>query len=506
MPLDPTNPKQRTRFILKDSDCKKVLVCDDSEYDYGSQVTVLNIDALTSSKENPAHVNEVHDLVYLIYTSGTTGEPKGSMIENRNIVRLVKNTNYVDFTDIRILQTGSLAFDASTFEIWGALLNGGSVYLCKKESLETAEQLRDTLNKHDISALWLTSTLFNQMVMMDRSIFDRLEYLLVGGEKLSEAHVNMLREHNKKTRFINGYGPTENTTFTLTYEVGNHVPKVIPIGKPIANTTAYIMNGELLCGIGMPGELCVSGDGVSRGYLNCPELTAEKFVTNPYGEGRMYRTGDLARWLPDGNIEYLGRIDDQVKLRGFRVELGEIASRILQNPSIRDAAVIAQEKNENRYLCGYVVSDREVDVEGLKSRLGESLPEYMIPAYIIQMESLPITQNGKLDRRALPEPEVASSQKYVAPEGEKEEQVASVFCEILGVKKIGMLDDFFKLGGESIKAIRLIGLIKIEFGIEITIKELFHNSVLRDFCNLIEIKEKSLESEFFPLEIEVEED
>ena len=238
--------------------------------------------------------------------------------------------------------------------------------------------------------------------------------------------------------------------------------KTIPIGKPISNTQVYILQGEELCGIGVPGELCIAGEGLARGYLNQPELTAEKFVENPYGEGRMYRSGDLARWLPDGNIEYLGRIDEQVKIRGFRIELGEIESRLQEIEGIKEAAVIAREENGDKYLCAYVVADKEMNTNAVKEELGKNLPDYMIPAYIMQIEGIPVTRSGKLDRKALPEPEYKSTQEYVAPRNRTEAVVVKAFETILGIERVSATDSFFDLGGDSIKAIRVVSKIREE--------------------------------------------
>jgi acyl-CoA synthetase (AMP-forming)/AMP-acid ligase II len=237
------------------------------------------------------------------------------------------------------------------------------------------------------------------------------------------------------------------------------------IGKPVANDKAYILNGENLCGIGVPGELCISGDGLARGYLNRPELTAEKFVKNPFGEGRMYRTGDLARWLPDGNIEYLGRIDEQVKIRGFRIELGEIESRIREIEGIKDCAVIAREDSTgDKAIYAYYTSDAEVSVSEIRDRLSESLPEYMVPAYMMQIEAIPVTRNGKLDKRALPNIEGKAIREYVAPRNETEEKICAIFSEILNVEKVGVKDSFFELGGHSLRATRLVNRIEAETG------------------------------------------
>ncbi|OME89045.1 hypothetical protein BK124_30675, partial [Paenibacillus amylolyticus] len=295
-------------------------------------------------------------IAYLMYTSGTTGEPKGVMVEHRSINRLVKETTYADFTDARILQTGSLSFDASTFEIWGALLNGGTLFMIEEDVLTDPAELREVLTQNRINLMFITTALFNQLIRLDAGIFDGVTQLLFGGEATSEEHVDLLLARDHGGRLTNVYGPTENTTFSTYYPIDRQARGTkTPIGKPLSNTYAYIMNEGGLCGIGMPGELYVGGAGVSRGYLNQAERTATSFIANPYRPGeQMYRTGDLARWRSDGNIEYLGRMDQQVKLRGFRIELGEIESRLLEQAGIAEATVQLR-KDADDYLCAYVV-------------------------------------------------------------------------------------------------------------------------------------------------------
>ncbi|MBG9456842.1 hypothetical protein ABE61_23375 [Lysinibacillus sphaericus] len=393
------------------------------------------------------------------------------MISHRNVVRLVRDTDYIELNENTvILQTGSLSFDASTLEIWGAFLNGGKVVITSQEIITDHVQLKQAIRNNKVTTMWLTSTLFNQTISEDVTVFDTLRHLLIGGEKLSDAHVRMMKEHNKETILTNGYGPTENTTFTTTYEIPENFEN-IPIGKPVSNTQVYILNGDNLCGIGVPGELCIVGDGLARGYLNRPELTEEKFVKNPFGEGRMYRSGDLARWLPDGNIEYLGRIDEQVKIRGFRIELGEIESRIREIEGIHDSAVIVKaDQNGDKAIYAYYTG-QGVSVSEIRCMLRERLPEYMTPSYMMEIDSIPVTRNGKLDKRALPEIEVKATREYVAPRNKKESMVCEAFSTMLNVKEVGVKDNFFALGGDSIKAIRIISSLR-KVGYHLTVKDI----------------------------------
>jgi len=494
VPIDPAYPSERIQYILEDCSPKVILT---HQAEVETPIPVINlseVEVWEAVCENPVHVNQAEDLIYCIYTSGTTGKPKGVMIEHRNVISLVRNTNYVDFTDVIIGQAGSLSFDASTFEIWGALLNGGKVVLLPGEILLNATLLKEKLIRSEINTMFITTALYNQLISLDASTFDPLKQLLFGGEATSEDHVRKLVNRNTELSFSNIYGPTENTTYSLYYPITTMTLKEkTPIGKPISNTQVYILNDGNLCGIGVAGELCLSGAGVARGYLNQPELTAEKFVNNPYGEGKLYRSGDLARWLPDGNIEYLGRIDEQVKIRGFRIELGEIKSAIRELEEIKDCAVIVREDSSGeKAIYGYVVSDTELSISKTRDKLVKTLPEYMIPAYMTQVESMPMTRNGKLDKGALPEIEVKTEQEYVAPRTEVEEALCLVFKEILGVdSSIGIDDNFFVLGGDSIKAIRIVSKLR-ERGYQTDVRSIMQNKTPKAIGESLEEIEEML--------------
>ncbi|EQB86563.1 hypothetical protein M918_13235, partial [Clostridium sp. BL8] len=423
LPIDPNYPKERIEYMLKDSESKILLskgdLLETIEFD-GEVIDLFSEELFRNEACNLEKISNSSSLAYVIYTSGTTGPPKGVMCEHKNVVRLVKNTNYIGFKeDDKILQTGSMVFDASTFEVWGALLNGLELYLAKNETIILPELLEEFVVRNNITILWLTSELFNQIAEENINVFKNLRYLLAGGDILSPKYISLVRKQFTNLKIVNGYGPTENTTFSTTYLIEKEYSSNIPIGKPIANSQAYILDANYnLTPIGVCGELIVSGDGLAKGYLNRPELTAQKFVDNPFEPGtKMYKTGDLARWLPDGNIEFLGRIDNQVKIRGFRIELGEIENRLLQHESIKEAAVLVKEnKDGEKYICAYVISDKKLQELDLKGYLKETLPEYMVPAYFVELEKMPLTANGKLDRRALPEPNLdATLTEYEAP-------------------------------------------------------------------------------------------
>ncbi|HLP47332.1 MAG TPA: amino acid adenylation domain-containing protein, partial [Candidatus Kapabacteria bacterium] len=447
------------------------------------------------------------NLAYIIYTSGSTGKPKGVMVEHRNVVRLVKNTGYLRFSPRdRLLPTGSSAFDITTFEIWGPLCNGAFLSLTSKDVILNAEKLRQVLLDHGITILHLIPALFNQLAARDMELFAGLRYFLVGGDKVSPVYINALRRKYTHLMIFHMYGPTENTTFSTFFPVESNYEFNIPIGKPIANSTTYIVDKyDQLQPIGVPGELVVGGDGLARGYLNNPELTAERFVKYRfYGSYKTYinyKTGDLARWLDDGNIEFLGRIDQQVKIRGFRIELGEIEAQLIKYPGIKEAVVSAQEESGDKSLCAYIVPSPGLAIMGLREYLVKKLPDYMIPSYFVQMEKIPLTPNGKIDRKALPKPELKAGDIYLAPRDHVERKLVELWAGILGrdaahasqlQTSIGIDDNFFQLGGHSLKATILVSKIHKVFQVNVPLAEIFKTSTIKGLANYIKatIKDK----------------
>jgi amino acid adenylation domain-containing protein len=427
-------------------------------------------------------------LAYVIYTSGTSGQPKGVMIEHRAIVRLVRDNSFVrlDASD-RCLQTGSLAFDASTFEIWGPLLNGGAISRPPGRTVLDGAELTRLIRRHGITTLWLTAGLFNAHVDSDIGAFASLRSLLVGGEKLSTAHVNRVRAAYPDLAIVNGYGPTENTTFTTCYRIEATCAGDVPIGPPIANTQVWIVDdrGEPVA-IGVPGEICAAGDGLARGYLGDPALTAERFVPNPFAPGaRMYRTGDLGRWTDDGVVEYLGRLDDQVKIRGFRVEPSEIVSRLLEHERVRQAIVVDQKSDTGVELVAYVAADETLDVHGLRESLRRTLPDYMIPQAIVRIDRLPLTANGKVDRRALPllaTGRRGSHRAYAPPATDTERALVAIWESVLGYSGIGVTDNFFNAGGHSLKVARVMTLVERTLGVALPLTTLFRGPTIRELA------------------------
>ena len=357
------------------------------------------------SAENPCSGATSDSLAYVCFTSGSTGGPKGVSIPHRGVVRLVKNTNYVAISTSDVfLQFAPVSFDASTFEIWGCLLNGARLVVCPPEMLSLAE-LGSTIREHGISVLWLTAGLFHQMVDEELDSLKGVRQLLTGGDVLSVAHVRKALEALGEGRLINGYGPTENTTFTCCHAItrSSTEGRSVPIGRPISNTQCFVLDRSLQpAPIGVRGELFVGGDGLARGYLNDPELTAEKFIQNPFRPGALlYRTGDFARYLPHGEIEFLGRVDHQVKLRGYRIELGEIEAVLKLHPAVRESVVVAREDVPgDRRLAAYVTpASASAEVGELRSFLKERLPAHMLPSAFVFLDAFPLSSNGKLDRK-----------------------------------------------------------------------------------------------------------
>jgi thioesterase domain-containing protein/acyl carrier protein len=379
-----------------------------------------------------------------------------------------------------IAQYAPFVFDASILEIFPCLIQGASLYIIAEEIKMDPHLLNNYYEKMDITFSFLPTQFCELFMELENH---SLRVLLAAGD--------MLRKFIKRNyRLYNNYGPTENTVVTTSMPVETQSQN-IPIGTPIYNNYVYILDKNMqVQPIGVPGELCIGGDGLARGYLNRPELTAEKFID--FHHSRLYRTGDLARWLPDGNIEFLGRIDQQVKIRGFRIELGEIEMRLIGHHEIKEAVVICREHaTGNKYLCAYIVRSDEIAVElssaELREYLSQRLPEYMIPAYFIQVEKIPLTLNGKIDRKALPAPEIKSGKEYTAPKSEVEQKLVGIWSKVLGLEKdvVGIESHFFEMGGNSLNLIIMIGEIQKEFGIDMPFSQIIDNPRLKDMATFM---------------------
>jgi amino acid adenylation domain-containing protein/non-ribosomal peptide synthase protein (TIGR01720 family) len=492
VPLDPELPDARLAFLVEDARAAVVVVAGASAVGRPlGRVTLVDLasDAACIAAEPdgaPASLGSGESLACVMYTSGSTGTPKGVCVLHRGVVRLVRGTGYARFgADEVFLQLAPIAFDAATLEVWGPLLNGGTLVVFPDER-PTPERIGDVVRAHGVTTLWLTAGLFNAVIEQHSEALRPLRQLLTGGEALSVPHVRRALAELPGVRIVNGYGPTEGTTFTCCHTIVSTEGAVsIPIGRPIANTRVYVLDEHLSpVPIGVPGELCIGGDGLARGYLGRPELTAERFVQDPFDpQARIYRTGDRVRWLADGTLAFLGRLDLQVKLRGFRIELGEIEAVLGEHPAVAECAVILREDAPgDRRLCAYVVGDGAADA--LRAWLKERLPEPMIPAAFVTLAALPLTPSGKVDRRALPAPERGAGATYVAPRGPIEEALAGIFAEALRlpVEQVGAHDDFFDLGGHSLLATQVVARVRTALGVELPLRALFEAPALADFA------------------------
>ncbi|WP_105981064.1 bacitracin non-ribosomal peptide synthetase BacC [Bacillus paralicheniformis] len=503
LPIDPETPRDRIDYMLENSGAALLVTTDSLLQPFDIKTVDLRSDELhLLSGENLPRVNCSSDTAYIVYTSGSTGTPKGVVIPHYSAARVVKNTNYIDITeDDAILQLSNYSFDGSVFDIFGALLNGASLVLIEKETVLNTHELAEVIEKERVSVMFITTALFNTLADINIGCLAKLRKILFGGERASIPHVRKVLDHVGRDKLIHVYGPTESTVYATYYFINEIDEKAdtIPIGSPLANTSVLIMDeaGKLVP-IGVPGELCIAGDGLSTGYLNREELTAEKFIPHPFIPGeRLYKTGDLAKWLPDGNIEFIGRIDHQVKIRGFRIELGEIESRLEMHEDINETIVTVREDGENRpYICAYITAKREISLDELKGFLGEKLPDYMIPAYFVNMDKLPLTKNGKVDRKALPEPDrtMGAESEYEAPRNETEEKLAAIWRDILKVEKAGINDHFFELGGHSLKAAAMAARIRKELKAEIPLGQIFKTPTIKGLGEYIRSTKDSVDS------------
>ncbi|HTX89151.1 MAG TPA: amino acid adenylation domain-containing protein, partial [Bacteroidales bacterium] len=486
VPIDAGYPPERIEYLLENSRSfallsKKSLV---SGIHYSGPMIDLEDEGNYAKDDlNPDTVNKPGDLVYVIYTSGSTGKPKGVMIEHRSLSNFVlwhKDLNHLAEKD-NVSKFAAFGFDVTVIEIYPTLISGATLHIIPDDIRLSPLQVNEYFEAHHITAAFLPTQFGEQFI--DNIENRSLRWLEVAGEKM--------RSFRKRPyRILNGYGPTEYTVYTSYFEVDKFYEN-IPIGKPLWNTRIYILDQfNQLRPVGIPGELCVAGIGIARGYLGRPDLTAEKFIDDPFFPGeKMYRTGDLCRWLPDGNIEYLSRIDFQVKIRGFRVELGEIELAIKSMEGVKDAVVVDRtDESGRKYLCGFVVSGVKIDPARIREKLRIDLPEYMIPPYIGQIDRIPLTPNGKIDRKALPEPDrpAVDATSYLEPSTGTEKALAAIWGTILGMEKIGANDSFFDLGGHSLRAALLQARIQKDFRVQLSLQNIFHNARLKDLASLID--------------------
>ena len=515
MPLDLAYPKERLAFMLEDAQARVLLTEErllDRLPEHEAEVVCLDSRWNEIAREGNANPNSgatAEDLAYVIYTSGSTGKPKGVAVPHRAVNRLVFNTNYVSLNSSdRVAQASTSSFDAITFELWGALLHGAVLVGIPREVVLSPQEFAAQIRKHEISTIFLTTALFNQLAAEVPEIFKSVRQVLFGGEAVDPKWVREVLANGPPQRLLHVYGPTENTTFSTWYLV-NEVPEgatTVPIGRAVSNTQTYVLDKHLqLTPIGIPGELYVSGDGLARGYLNRPQLTTERFIPSPFSDkpgASLYKTGDLVRYLPDGNLEFLSRVDDQVKLRGFRIELGEIETTIREHSAVQDVVVTVREADGNKSLVGYVVANSTHSAgqddklaADLRILLKRKLPDYMVPAHFVFLEKLPITPGGKIDRRALPAPDVTRPQleeAHIAPRDDLERRLAHIWEKLLGVQSVGIRDNFFDLGGHSLLAVRLVSEIEKQVGQRLPLVSLFQGANIEYLAGLLRQDVRSL--------------
>jgi tyrocidine synthetase-3 len=494
LPIARSCPTTRVEEMLRDATPRALILPDDlvAEVEFAAgPLRPRDVEPRDRDVDNHASRTGPSDLAYVIYTSGSTGTPKGVMIEHRSVVNLATNVDYIEIRQgDRILQTGAPGFDATTFEIWGALLNGLTLYVAANDVLLDTRALGPFLAGHGITVMFLVPPLFNQLVEQDASVFRPLRYLITGGDVLSARHVQRVREVNPFLTVVNAYGPTENTTFSTCHVVIATDGRSVPIGKPIPNSTAYVLDREMMLSpVGAVGELYVGGDGLARGYLRRPALTAERFVPNPFvPAARLYKTGDLVKRRVDGLLAFVGRADRQVKIRGFRIELGEIEHRLLEHPAVMEVAVTsAVGADGSRHLCAYYTADPALKPSDLRRHVAGKLPGYMVPACFCPVDRMPLTESGKLDHRALPAPDPSAHEgpALTLPRTPEETAVAQTWEQVLGRSGVGLTDNFFEIGGHSLQAGALASRLSAVFGVRVSLRAVFDSPTVAGLASVI---------------------
>jgi amino acid adenylation domain-containing protein len=509
LPIVPEYPEKRIEYMLKDSDVDVILVNVDKSF--ADKYSLIHLNSLAADQgetSNPTPRSVPADLAYVIYTSGTTGNPKGVMISNQSVVNFIKGIidEVVFAGNDAILSLTTITFDIFGLEVILPLTRGTRVVVGSSDEQLNPSAIAAAVTRENISIFQLTPSRLQIIISNDKAAesLKRLKYLLVGGEAFPDA---LLHKTQRLTgaRIFNVYGPTETTIWSAIQELTER--NEVNIGRPMANTRIYILNGQnKLLPLEVTGELCIAGIGVGKGYLNRVELTAERFVADPFYKGEiMYRTGDLARWLPNGELMFLGRIDHQVKVRGYRIEMAEIENHLQKYPGIKEAVVMAMEGNDGKYLCAYLVpspSDspsssrrnqladnaKSIDTAQLREYLAKELPPYMLPSYFVQLREFPLNSNGKVDRKRLPKPEASalSHAAYEAPKTETEEKLARVWQEVFEVEKIGINNDFFEMGGHSLKAIEIASRLE-KYGFNTTIDDIFRFPTIKKIAEKIDL-------------------
>jgi amino acid adenylation domain-containing protein len=504
VPLDPEYPNERLRYMLQDGNIR-VVVTHSRWFNRmaSDSVRAVCLDVVggaiaEESGDNPRIGAPPDSLAYIIYTSGTTGRPKGVCVPHRGVVRLVRGNPYASFgPDEVFLQLASFSFDASTFEIWGSLLNGAQLVIPPAE-FPTHDELGRIIGEAQVTTLWLTAGLFHNLVDVKLEAFAGLQQLLIGGDVVSPSHSARFKTRYPDCKLINGYGPTENTTFTCCCEISGDEVGAVPLGRPIGNTSVYILDRDLQpVPIGVIGELCIAGDGLARGYLNDEKLTAEKFVPNPFGNPTtptLYRSGDRARYRSDGVVMFEGRQDNQVKANGYRIEPGEIETVLRSYPGLAQVFVQARPSPDGeKRLVAYCVPDAGMNltVVALRRFLYEKLPKYMVPSSFVVLPKLPLNSQGKVDRHALPEPQPTDGiegKVRTPPSDPLERMLASIWRKLFAVESVGVNENFFELGGHSLMALRFFGELEKSTGVQLPLATLFAAPTIRQLATIVREK------------------
>ncbi len=523
LPLDPGYPQERLSFMISDAQPRVLITNAELAarftlpatqsilLDHAEEQARINACATT----NPTCHTRAESLAYVTYTSGSTGKPKGAGIPHRAVTRLVRQNKFCELGPNEVfLQLAPINFDASTLEVWGALCNGARLVVMSAGTASLAE-IAGTVQREKVTTLWLTTALFQQMVATHGSELAGVRQLLTGGDVASLSAFNQhLERTGPNQTLVNAYGPTENTTFTTCRVFPGGTPLTqtnISIGSPINATQVYILDAEMQpVAEGVVGELYTGGDGLARGYLGRPSLTAEKFVPNSFGDergSRLYRTGDMARWTTGGELEFIGRVDEQVKVRGFRIELGEVESALREHPAVNDAVVLAQTgDNDEKRLVAYVVSSSEqLSSSELRDHLRSRLPDYMLPGGFLQLDELPVTDNGKLDRRALPRIEYGGNEaEYENPRMPLEESLCEIWSEVLQIERIGIRDNFFELGGHSLLATQVVSRVRQMLGVELSLRALFEDPTVAGLARFVETAQREQSEATVPVMMPVD--
>jgi amino acid adenylation domain-containing protein len=499
VPIDPNYPQERINYILEEGNINILLTQKKLKSKFNQKLFTVYLDEKNlfnqESKINPINQVKGNNLVYLLFTSGSTGKPKGVMMNHNSITNLIQWQISQTYSLIhrKTLQFSPISFDVSCQEIFSTLAEGSTLVLISEEERKDFNLLPKWLEEKSINRIFLPFVALEKLaeVIEDKSLtVNSLQEIITAGEALKLTLI--IKKLRQKVKVIyNQYGPTETHVVTqFTLKKNGNIGYLPPIGKPINNTQLYILDKQLQpLPVGVTGELHIGGDGLARGYLNRPDLTAEKFIDNPFGEEKLYKTGDLARYLPDGNIEYIGRIDDQVKIRGFRVELGEIETVLNQHPNIQQTVVIVRENEQGeKHLVAYIIAkNNQPEIKELRQFLSQKLPDYMIPLGFIFVENFPLTHNGKIDKKALPKPDLNTNreEEFTAPRNETELKLANIWSEVLQLDKIGIHDNFFALGGHSLLAVKMVSRIRTIFQLEISLVYIFQYPTIGQLGDLL---------------------